>query len=51
MLQGPKYTYECYRYIIVRKNSSPNKFYYDFQLTLVEKKETRGLNYVFRNIN
>ena len=41
--QGPIYTYECYKYITVRKNSSPNEFYYDFQLTAMKKKETYGL--------
>ena len=39
MLQGPIY-------IAVRKNSSPNGFFYDFQLTLGKKKETHGLKHV-----
>ena len=46
MLQGPIYTYECYKYIAIRKNSSPNEFFYDFQLTSVKKKETHGLKHV-----
>ena len=46
MLQGPTYTYKCYKYITVRKNSSPNEPYYDFQLTSVEKKEKHGLKHV-----
>ena len=51
MLQGPRYTYEYYKYITVRKNSSPNEFYCDFQLTLVKKKETHDLKHVFGNVN
>ena len=46
MLQGPIYTYECHNYITVRKSSSLNEFFYDFQLTSVKKKETHGLNNV-----
>ena len=47
MLEGPIYTYECYKYITVWKNSSPNEFY-DFQLTSVKKKETHGLKHVVK---
>ena len=46
MLQGPIYTQECYKYITVRKNLSPNEFCYDFQLTSVKNKETHGLKHV-----
>ena len=46
MLRGPIYTYECYKYITVTKNSSPNEFFYDFQLTSVKKEETNGLKHV-----
>ena len=46
MIRGPIYTYECYKYITVRKDSSPNEFFYDFQLTFAKKKETHGLKYV-----
>ena len=46
-LKGPICTYECYKYITDRKNSSPNEFFYDFQLTLVKKKETHGLKHEF----
>ena len=46
MLRGPLYTYECYKFIAVRKNSSPNEFCYDFQLTSVKKKKTHGLKHV-----
>ena len=51
MLQGPIYTYESYKYITVRKNSSPKEFFSDFQLTSVKKKETHGLKHAFKNIN
>ena len=43
MLRGPMHTYEYYKYITVKKNSSPNEFLYDFQLTSVKKEETHGL--------
>ena len=46
MLRGPIYTYECYKYIKVTKNSSLNEFFYDFQLTSVKKEETNGLKHV-----
>ena len=46
MLRGPVYIYECYKYITVRKDSSPDKFFHDFQLTLVKKKEIHGLKHV-----
>ena len=39
-MRGPIYKYKCYKYITVRKNSSPNKFFYDFQLTSVKKRNT-----------
>ena len=51
MLQGPIYTFESYKYITVRKNSSPKEFFSDFQLTSVKKKETHGLKHAFKNIN
>ena len=34
------------RPISVRKNSSPNEFFYDFQLNSVKKKDTHGLKHV-----
>ena len=46
MLQGPIYTYECYKHITVGKNSSPSEFFYDFQLTSVKKKEAHDLKQV-----
>ena len=46
MLQVTIYTYECYKYITDGKNSSPNEFFYDFQLTSVKKKETHDLKHV-----
>ena len=46
MLQSPIYTYECYKYITVRKNSSPNELFYGFQLTTVKKRETDSLKHV-----
>ena len=46
MLRGPIYAYECYKYITVRKNSSPNEIFYEFQLTSVKKKEAHGLWHV-----
>ena len=46
MLWGPIYAYECFKYITVRKNSSTNEIFYEFQLTSVKKKETHGLRHV-----
>ena len=46
MLQSPICTYKCYKYITVKKNSSPNKFFYGIQLTSVKEKETYGLKHV-----
>ena len=46
MLQGPINTQECYKYIAVRKNLSPNEYCYDFQLTSLKNKETHGLKHV-----
>ena len=42
VLRGPIYNYECYKYITVRKISSPNKLFYDFQLTSVKKKKKKA---------
>ena len=44
MLQGPIYSYECYKYLQLRKIH--HEFYYGFQLTSVKKEETHSLKHV-----
>ena len=54
MMQGSISTYECYKYITVRKNSSQNElflwiwipFMNNFESTSVKQNETHGLKHV-----
>ena len=53
MLQGPIYTYECYKYITVRKNSSPNELWLSLNFGEKEKNtlpKTRGSGILIKSL-